>query len=218
MEHLKFGGATPPFDVVEQTKAYIAASEVGGGLATTWHADDYVFRGSVVGPITGRDVAETQEGFNLLGAYPDIDRGIFGYTIDPQNPFRCLFFERWTGTMTGSIKIGSLLTLPPTGKRIETPIHMSSVIWNPEGKVVYECISPPLDRFEGNTKGSGAVFGLLAGAGLQLPAGVGDPVLMLQQRFNTDLLSGIFGKTWSREEDIPKWWKSKAKGADPNDM
>ena len=42
--------------------------------------------------------------------------------------------------------------------------------------------------FEGNTKGSGAVFGLLAGAGLQLPASVGDPALMLQQRLNTDLL------------------------------
>ena len=136
------------------------------------------------------EVAATQKGFNLLGAYPDIDRGIFGLTIDPKNPYRCFFFERWTGTNTGSIKIGSLLTLPPTGKSVETPIHISSIVWNPEGKIVYESISPPVDRFEGNTKGSGAVFGLLAGAGLQLPAAVGDGALMLQQRLNTDLLSG----------------------------
>ena len=33
---------------------------------------------------TGKAVAETQADFNLLGAYPDIDRGIFGYTLDPR--------------------------------------------------------------------------------------------------------------------------------------
>ena len=48
--------------------------------------------------MTGIDVRETHEGFNLLGAYPDIDRGIFGYTIDPQNPYRCFFFKRWRAT------------------------------------------------------------------------------------------------------------------------
>ena len=153
---------------------------------------------------------------NLLAA-ADIDRGIFGHTIDPQNPFRCLFFERWTGTCTGSINIGPV-ALPPTGNRIETPIHVSSVTWNPEGKVVYECISPPVDRFEGNTKGSGAVFGLLSGAGLALPADIGSPFLMFGQRFNTDLLGGLLGKTWSSEDKVAAWWKSKAKGADPTDI
>ena len=166
--------------------------------------------------MTGIDVRETQEGFNLLGAYPDIDRGIFGYTIDPQNPYRCFFFERWTGTMTGSIKIGSLVTLPPTQKRIETPIHVTSVVWNPEGKVVYEGISPPTDRFEGSTKGLGAVYGLLFGAGLAPPAQVGDLSLMLQQRLVTDVL-GV-GRAWSKDEDLPSWWKSQAKGADPTDL
>ena len=218
MDHLKFGGSTPAFDVLEKTKEYVDAATANGGIATDYHAADYVFRGSIVGPITGHDVAATQEGFNLLGAYPDIDRGIFGYTIDPQNPYRCMFFERWTGTMTGSIKIGSLVTLPPTQKRIETPIHVSSVVWNPEGKVVYESISPPTDRFEGNTKGAGAVFGLLFGAGLQLPSQIGDGALMLQQRLATDVLQGAFGKTWSSEEEVPAWWKSKSKGADPNDL
>ena len=215
---LKFGGATPTFDVLEKTKEYVSATEEGGGLATDYHASDYVFRSSIVGPLTGTDVAAPPKGFNLLGAYPDIDRGIYGYTVDPQNPWRVFFFERWTGTMTGEIKIGSLITLPPTQKRIETPIHVTSVVWNPEGKVVYETISPPLDRFEGNTKGAGAVFGLLFGAGLQLPSQIGDGALMLQQRLATDVLQGAFGKTWSSEEEVPAWWKSKSKGADPTDL
>ena len=82
----------------------------------------------------------------------------------------------------------------------------------------YQCISPPIDRFEGNTKGAGAVFGLLAGAGLQLPAGVGYAGLVLQQKLNTDVLKGLFGKTWSSKQHIPAWWRSRARGAQPNDM
>jgi hypothetical protein len=217
MDYVKFDGQ-PSFDVIEKTEEYIAATAASNQVGLEYHASDYVFRGSVVGPINGRDVAETQKGFNLLGAYPDIDRGIFGFSIDPQNPYRCLFMERWTGTNTGEIKIGQFITIPPSGKKVETPIHVSSIVWNPEGKIIYESISPPIDRFEGNTKGSGAVFGLLAGAGLQLPANVGDAALMLQQRLNQDLLNGVFGKVWSTESDIPSWWKSRARGADPNDM
>jgi len=118
--------------------------------------------------------------------------------------------------MTGSIKLGSLVTLPPTQKRVETPIHVTSVVWNPEGKVAYESISSPTDRFEGNTKGAGAVFGLLFGAGLEQSVQVGDLALMLQQRLVTDVF-GV-GKSWSKEEDVPAWWKSQAKGADPTDL
>ena len=49
MDHLKFGGTTPDFDVVEKTKEYVAATEENRGVATDYHADDYVFRGSIIG-------------------------------------------------------------------------------------------------------------------------------------------------------------------------
>ena len=52
MEHLKFGGSVPTYDVLEKTKEYVAASEATGGLATDYHANVYIFRGSIVGPIT----------------------------------------------------------------------------------------------------------------------------------------------------------------------
>ena len=37
---------------------------------------------------------------------------------------------------TGPIKIGKWITLPPTGRRIQTPMHLSSIVWNPDGKIV----------------------------------------------------------------------------------
>lgn len=213
MEFLKFDKA-PTFDVLERTKEYVAAASAGKGLE--YLSEDYVFRGPVVGPSTVKDVRETQKGFRMQEAYPDLDRGIFGYTIDPENPYRCIFFERWTGTQKGDVKLGPL-TMPATGKKMETPLHASSLTWNPEGKVIYESISSPIDRFEGNTKGAGAVFGCIQTAGFNIPTNVGDPSLFMQQRLNT-ALGCPFGKAYSSDEDIPSWWKSKARGGEPNDM
>ena len=62
-----------------------------------------------------------------------------------------------------------------------------------------------------------AVFGLLVGGGLNSGnANVGDPFLRLQQRLTHAI--GTFGRSWSFEVDIPRWWASKARGADPTDM
>jgi hypothetical protein len=38
--------------------------------------------------------------------------------------------------------------------------------WTPEGKIIYSCLSNPLDRFEGTTQGADGVVGLLLGAGV----------------------------------------------------
>ena len=212
MDYLKFD-SKPTFDVLERTMEY-AAMKTNEEMAS-YYAEDYVFRGSIIGPITNQDVIDTQSGFNVAGAYPNLDRGVFGFTVDPNNPYRCFFFERWTGTHTGTITLGSLIKIPASNKRIETPLHITSITWNPEGRIVYQSISPPVDRFEGNTKGAGAVFGLLVGAGVDSgPASVGLPTLMLQQKLVQ--ASGLFGKQWSDEAKIPRWWKSAARGADPN--
>ncbi len=115
-----------------------------------------------------------------------------------------------------SVKLGPT-ELPPTNNDVKMPTHIMSANWTPEGKIKYLCLSNPLDRFEGNTKGTGAIFGLLVGAGVQAgSAQVGDTMLRFQQRLFHAL--GTLGRNWSVEEDIPDWWKSKARGADPNDM
>jgi len=185
------------------------------------YADDYVFRGPVIGPIGNAEVTKTQQGFQVVEAFPDLERKCFGYHVDPDNPFKVMFFERWTGTHTGTIQAG-FYTLPPTNNKVEVPTHVTSVVWNPEGKVMYQSISAPLDRFEGNTKGVGAVLGLLAGAGLDaltqkgLSPQPGNPLWIAQAKIFRTL--GIGGKGWSEEKDIPKWWKSKARGGEDTDL
>lgn len=123
--------------------------------------------------------------------------------------------ERWEGTNTGPLQIGPV-TMPPTDNSVQLPTHIMSINWTPEGKIIYACLSSPLDRWEGTTMGSGAIFGLLVGGGVSAGSGIGDSLLRFQQRLFHAI--GGFGRNWSVEEEIPDWWKSKARGADPNDM
>ena len=60
------------------------------------------------------------------------------------------------------------------------------------------------------------VFGMLHTAGLKLNANPGDTVFALIQRLGH--LAGNLGRSWSREDDIPKWWISKSRGADATEQ
>ena len=158
----------------------------------------------------------TNTWFGLADAFPDLNRSPFGFVVDPENPFRCLFFERWTATHTGDLKIQGVTVGSATGKKSISPVMPFSITYNPEGKIMYESLTTAVDRFEGNTKGKVAVFGLLESAGLSLDNNIGDPVLIFQQKMNR-FFNGD-GQVYSREEDLPSWWKSKAVGAEKNDM
>ena len=204
----------PNFDVLAKTIDF--ATKKTYEERNEFLADDYVFRGPIIGPITFSDVKKTQQGFQITDAFPNLETRPFGFTVDPDNPYRCYWFERWEGTNSSPVKIGKL-ELPATNSDVKLPTHIMSVHWTPQGKIKYSCLSSPLDRWEGTTKGAGAVFGLLVGAGMgSTSASVGDIALRIQQRLVHAI--GGFGRNWSLEEDIPEWWKSKARGADPNDM
>jgi len=220
MDYLKFGGSTPTFDVIAKTKEY--TSDPGyrafrlRDIPTDFYSEDYIFRGPIVGPINRAELVRTNTLFGLEGAFPDLDRQAFGFCVDPENPYRVLYFERWTATHTGELSIQGLPSLPATGRTSTSPAFPFSVVWNPEGKIVYEHLTTAVDRFEGNTKGKVAVFGLLETAGLPLDNSVGNQVLVFQQKLNR-WFDGP-AQIYSKRSDLPAWWKSQAVGAEVNDM
>lgn len=212
-EYLKFDGK-PNFDIVKKTKEYIQTQQIGK-IDENFYADDYVLRGPVIGPINRADLAKSQKGLGIVDAFPDLKIETFGYTVDPQNPYRCFYFQRWTGTNSNDLdNYGTIM--PATGIEMETPVSVFSVVYNPEGKIVYEQVGAVVDRFEGNTEGKAAVFGMLHTAGLKLNANPGDKIFSLIQRLGH--AAGNLGRSWSRDEDIPKWWISKSRGADGTDQ
>lgn len=211
-EYLKFD-KNPQFDVLEKTQQYVDTF-AGEGPGDEWYADDYMLRGPVIGPLTRKDLRTEQDGLGIVAAFPDISIDTFGLTIDPENPYRCFYFQRWRGTHTVDMNTYGTI-YPATGNAMETPVSCFTVVWNPEGKIVYEQVGAVVDRFEGNTQGKAAVFGLLHTAGLKIPGGPGNMLFTLIQRLGH--LSGNQGRSWSKEDEIPNWWTSKARGADGTD-
>ena len=184
-----------------------------------WYSKDYIFRGPIVGPINRADLDETNVAFGLDAAFPDLERHAFGHCVDPENPYRCLYFERWTATHTGDLKLPKLPAAPATGRQSTSPAFPFSVVWDPDGRVIFEHLGPAVDRFEGNTKGKVAVFGLLDTAGVPLDVSVGNPVLVFAQKVNALLdFDGTSAKAYSKPEDVPSWWKSEAVGGEANDV
>jgi len=208
-EYLKFDGTKPTFDVLSKTRDYV--EKASWDIDESIYDEDYVLRGPVIGPIGRADLKGSQTGLGLREAFPDITRSSFGYTVDPENPYRCFYFQRWRATHTGDMDAyGDIY--PATGAEMETPVSVFSVVWTPEGKIIYEQVGAVVDRLEGNTQGKAAVFGLLHTAGLKLDANPGDAVFATIQRIGHAL--GGRGRSWSREDDIPEWWVSKSRGAD----
>lgn len=219
MDILKFDGK-PTFDIIQKTIEY--TSEPGyksfnlKNIPTEYYDEEYIFRGPIVGPINRKDLVKTNTAFGLDTSFPDLERIPFGFTVDPENPYKVLFFERWKATHSGDLQIEGLPPVPATNKKSESPVMPFGIVWTPQGKIIYEHLTTAVDRFEGNTKGKVAVFGLLETAGLSLDNNIGNGILVFQQKLNR-FFNGD-AQIYSRKEDVPKWWKSRAVGAEKNDV
>jgi hypothetical protein len=214
-EFLKFD-KNPSFNVLEKTKEYVEKITLNDpDFENKYYHPDYLLRGPVVGPINRKDLALSQKGLGVQQAFPGIRIDTFGYTIDPENPYRCIYFQRWRAVHEQDLQLFGTV-YPATQKECETPLTVFSVVWTPDQKIIYEQVGAVVDRLEGNTQGKAAVFGLLHTAGVQLSASPGDKVFAFIQRMGH--LAGGMGRSWSKKKDIPTWWISKSRGADGTDQ
>ena len=147
----------------------------------------------------------------------DINPNCFGYSIDPDNPLRVWYQLRATGTYTQPLggPIGQLLK--PDNTKYRGSTETWSLTFTKDLKARLITAGYVSDRFEedATTDGIGLSFGILKTLGLSLPSGIGS-ALQLIQAVNPPLATlGVSPKAVSSEEDIPSWWKSQKRGADP---
>eukprot|EP00899_Mesostigma_viride_P026966 jgi/Mesvir1/7454/Mv19229-RA.1 len=110
----------------------------------------------VVGPLPKDAFLDIFGGFNLRDAFPDLDEGHFGFSVDPYQPNRVWYFSRGVGTHAGSFQ-----GIPPTGRVLQLVPTASAVVFNEQGKAIKFSTGYPVDREEGNTGGMSALFGIL---------------------------------------------------------
>lgn len=181
-------------------------------------ADDFVFRGPVIGPLNKQDYKEVLEYFGMYKAFPDLDNNCFGFSIDPEDPWRVWFFMRATGTYQQPLggPIGNILQ--PNNQKYRGSTEAWSLIFDEELKVRLINAGYVADRFDekATTDGAGLSFGILSSLGLSLPSATGDPRLRLVQGFASLVQgTGLLPKAVSAPEEVPLWWKSDKRGADP---
>eukprot|EP00567_Pseudictyota_dubia_P013125 CAMPEP_0197436142 /NCGR_PEP_ID=MMETSP1175-20131217/3617_1 /TAXON_ID=1003142 /ORGANISM="Triceratium dubium, Strain CCMP147" /LENGTH=283 /DNA_ID=CAMNT_0042965355 /DNA_START=167 /DNA_END=1018 /DNA_ORIENTATION=+ len=164
-------------------------------------AEDFVFRGPYVGPLNKKDYLGTMEAFSIFKSIPDIKANAWGFSIDPKDPNRVWFMVRNTGTFTGDPLLPDLLNVQPNGGKLEGPPETFSVVYDDEQKLKYLSVGYVADRFDGNTDGVGAAFGIFRIVGLPVP-GPG-PLLRALQWFSSEVLD-LYPRSYST--DVPEWF------------
>lgn len=208
------GTGTRSAQLIDKAKDFIYnASAFYGPANPDYYSEEFVFRGPFIGPLNKKDYLFTLDvSFQIYKAFPDISPNCWGFSIDPEDPNRVWFMVRNTGTFQNDITlIRGLPSVKATGKKIRGPPETFSITFDDDIKVKALTVGYVADRFEGNTGGLGAAFGIFKAIGVPLPAG--DSLLYNFLGRATVGLDG-YPKSLSAEEDIPSWWPYKERLAD----
>eukprot|EP00892_Ulva_mutabilis_P010452 jgi/Ulvmu1/777/UM010_0151.1 len=193
-------------ELIELTKKFVAAGI--GGTDERNLSDDMIFRGPVVGPLTKDQYVAALSSFQVEEAFPDIQTNAFGYSIDPQDPYRVWFFTQTTGTHTGNFSFAGN-TIPPTGGKIQNGTEANSIIWTPDRKVKYISVGYCVDRINSNTPNGTmkvAVVGFLRATGkAELWDFISNPIV----QWGLNAVNKLQGKPSNTVpfDDLPDWWK-----------
>ena len=204
--------------VLQAARTFMKATGYFDPLNASLLADDFVFRGPVIGPLNKDDYQEVLEYFGMYKAFPDMENNCFGFTIDPENPLRVWFFLRATGTYQHPLggPVGRILR--PQNQSYRGSTEAWSLTFTQDLKVQFINAGYVADRFDANatTGGAGLSFGILQSLGLSLPSAAGDPRLRIIQGMASFLqFTGLLPKAVSRPDQVPAWWTNEKRGADP---
>eukprot|EP00638_Chattonella_subsalsa_P005647 CAMPEP_0117753588 /NCGR_PEP_ID=MMETSP0947-20121206/12321_1 /TAXON_ID=44440 /ORGANISM="Chattonella subsalsa, Strain CCMP2191" /LENGTH=208 /DNA_ID=CAMNT_0005572511 /DNA_START=236 /DNA_END=862 /DNA_ORIENTATION=+ len=151
-----------PEEIISKAKDYFAAGVTD--QAFDMLADDFVFIGPVVGPLTKAEFTKALSGFAITDGVPDLAPRFHHFRVDPLEGNRV-----WCTTYTKGTNTGSLMGMPATNKSFESPPEAISVSFNDEGKIIKYTIGHVMDRTKGTTGGLGGIYGILYGIGKPLP-------------------------------------------------
>lgn len=195
-------------------------------------ADDFVFRGPVIGPLNKWDYIDVLDYFGIYEAFPDINPNCFGFTVDVVDPLKVRLFVKATGTYQNPLggfmgKVGTAVA-KPDGREYVGSTEAWSITFNDLDRMQVRCITAGyvVDRFEEQgtlctTNGKGLSFGILNTIGIDfLPTQPGSAALKFVQ-WTTGQFSkkggaadALFPKAYSAPSEVPQWWRDERRGAD----
>ena len=139
--------------------------------------------------------------FGLRSAFPNLDAHAYDWRVDRYEPHRVWFTTRVTGTQAGELRFGSK-AIKATGRSVQGAPECNSYTFNAAGEATSFTGGYVIDRRVGNTKGLGAVFGILAaiGAPVPRPGSLGWVVASALNRARL-FVSAVVGRLLGRKEE-----------------
>lgn len=182
-------------------------------------ADEFIFRGGVVGPLNKKDYCRTMELLGIADAWR-LQSNAFGFVVDPAEPMCVRFFLRNTGDHVAAWQpwgaVPPLPIQPTPGKgSVVAPTETGRLIFDSEGKVKHFATGLVVGKYEAqqgrgvNTGGLGAVLGLFhtVGFGAVGNLALSKTVRDLSNKAADQLPDLRIPKTKSNPEAVPSWWR-----------
>lgn len=136
-------------------------------------ADDFVFVGPVVGPLSKKVFLNVFGNFDFMSGLPDLRAGIYDIRVDPFMPNRVWFTTQGRGTHSGKLDFGAIIE--PTGTKVEMTPQVGSFTFNKEGQATKMTVGYVIDKDVGNCGGLGGIFAVMYAIGKPLPFPEGRP-------------------------------------------
>jgi hypothetical protein len=196
-------------------------------IRSTILADDFVFKGPVIGPLNKPDYVDVVDNyFKIYEAFPDLNSNCYGFTVDVVDPLTVRFFVKATGTYQqplenaigrdGSLlgKATSFMTGKPDGRRYVGATEAWSITFNSLERMQVRCLRGGYVVGEAaggltTAQGKDSIFGLLTTLGVPVPS-LSD--LKFQKHLGNSIFktSGrLFPKTSSSKNKLPRWWRER---------
>ena len=160
-------------DVVELAKEYVGtASGFYTEAKPEFYADDFVFRGGVIGPLNKTTYLETMEILGIYRAF-DIKANAFGFVRDPTNDKSVHYFVKNRGKHIAKWDIAGGLAPRPGYDDVIGRTEAAQLIFNDDGKIKFLTAGipvGPLPLEDSNVGGYGAVLGVFSAVGLDVAA------------------------------------------------
>lgn len=204
--HLHLDVAWPAEDeLIKRTKEYLnAESGWFSPFKNGSHAEDFVMRGPIVGPLNFEDLYKVLVNSGAWTGFPDIKPNPRACWLDPaDNEFGrhvyCVCYP--TGTHTEEYRPPGGTVIKPTHRSFASSGEVFSVLWNAELKVRHVTVGYPINAHRGNTCGFGGAWGIEC---------------MLGGNFTE--LQASFDRLWrfpsarTPAKELPEWWATYCQG------
>jgi hypothetical protein len=163
-------GTASEFPISEEELIQLAQklfAEDAGVADESLLAEDFRFEFPVVS-LDKEGFLKAVRSFGLKDAFPDLNPHPYDWRVDKYEKNRVWFTTRVTGTHTGTLKFNGK-EYEATGKAVEGAPECQSFVFNDYGKCTSYTGGYIMDRRVGNTKRMGALFGILAAIGVDIP-------------------------------------------------